>query len=150
MKIEGPNSTSKSGAAKKAKKSGATGGPAFADSLRGGGERADGVDRAAGAPGGGVGAVSSIDLLLAVQGVGDATDDQPKRQRASDWGATLLDRLDDIRLALLSGRLSADRLQALRDALAREREQAQDPNLAAVLKDIELRARVELAKLSQG
>jgi len=149
MKIDGPNNAGKTGAPKKAKKSGQAGGPAFADSLRGGGEQADGVERAAGAPGGGVGAVSSIDLLLAVQGVGDASDDQPKRQRASAWGASLLDRLDDIRMALLSGRLSADRLHALRDALQREREHAQDPNLAAVLKDIELRARVELAKLSR-
>eukprot|EP00752_Nemacystus_decipiens_P000611 g611.t1 len=146
MKIEGPSGPGKTGAAKKAKRAGGAGGAAFADSLRGG--DAERVDAAAGGAGG-VGPAASIDMLLAIQSVDDATQERPKRQQPAEWGRTLLERLDDIRLALLAGRIPPDRLHALGEALARERESADDPGLAGVLRDIELRARVELAKLQR-
>lgn len=146
MKIDGPSNTGKTGSAKKAKRSGGSAGSGFAEALGSGSEAgaADGASSAGGA--GSAGGVSSIDALLAVQGVPDSTEDKPKRQRARDWGHGVLDRLDDIRLALLAGRIPPERLETLRATIEREREGTKDPNLHALLQDIELRARVELAK----
>jgi len=150
MKIEGPGNTGKTGQAKKTKRSGNASGAGFAESMRSGDDgEVDGNAPVQGGGGGGVSAVSSLDLLLAAQGVGDATDDAPKKQTPGKWGGDILDRLDAIRLGLLAGRIPADRLHALRESLARERERTDDPELSRLIKDIELRARVELAKLGQ-
>ena len=66
------------------------------------------------------------------------------QRRAED----LLDRLDEIRDGILCGALSRQRLEELVQNLAARRESSPDPQLAALLDDIELRAKVELAKLS--
>ncbi|MBP5856971.1 hypothetical protein KAJ83_08120 [Marivibrio halodurans] len=147
MKIEGPGNTGKTGSAKKAKRAGGASGAGFAQSLKGGADAAS--EESAAVSGGGPASVSSIDLILAIQGVGDATEDEGGRRQPVEWGRDLLDRLDAIRLGLLAGRISPDRLEALGEALARERGKTDDPELGRLLKDIELRARVELAKFRQ-
>ena len=148
MKIEGPGNTGKTGSSKKAKRSGGASGTGFAQSLKGGDDAP--AEEAGGVSGGaGPSSASSIDMILAIQGVGDATEDTGKRQKAAAWGHDLLDRLDAIRLGLLAGRIPPDRLERLGEALARERENTDDPELSALLKDIELRARVELAKFGR-
>jgi hypothetical protein len=87
---------------------------------------------------------SALDALLAVQEAESALDRKAKaRRRASD----LLDGLDHIRDSLLSGQLSPMRLQQLGAMVASHREDADDPQLTALLDDIELRVQVELAKL---
>ena len=90
--------------------------------------------------------LGTVEALIAVQGVQDATQRAggPGWQRAED----LLDRLEEIRHGILTGALSRTRLEALVQNLASRREANVDPRLAAVLDDIELRAKVELAKLS--
>lgn len=147
MKIEGPGNTGKTGSAKKAKRSGGASGTGFAQSLKGGDAPAEGGEKVSG--GGGPSSASSIDMLLAIQGVGDATEEGGGRQKPAEWGHALLDRLDAIRLGLLAGRIPPDRLEQLGEALAREREKTDDPELSGLLKDIELRARVELAKFGR-
>lgn len=95
---------------------------------------------------GGTGAApaSAVDALLALQEVDEAGSG---RKRAVRRGNDLLDRLEEIRIGLLTGQLSRDRLQQLA-RLAREgRPAIDDPRLAEVLAEIELRAEVELAKL---
>ena len=80
---------------------------------------------------------------MALQGVETATE---RRRRAVRRGSGLLDRLDDLKLAMLAGetgeaaleRLSRDIREALPDDL--------EPGLAGVLQQIDLRAQVELAK----
>jgi Class II flagellar assembly regulator len=86
-----------------------------------------------------------VDGLFQIQEVPDAL---AHRRRAMQRGSTLLDRLDDLRLALLVGSLSPGQLVDLQRAVASERSQVDDPRLATLLDEIDLRARVELAKLS--
>lgn len=70
-----------------------------------------------------------------------------ERQQAVQWGNEVLDRLDDIRMGLLLGRLSRSNLLALRGKIKESRKNMTDLALKSLLDDIELRAEVELAKL---
>jgi len=86
-----------------------------------------------------------VDGLFQLQEVPDAL---AQRRRAVQRGGTLLDRLDDLRLALLAGSLSPGQLSELQRAISSERGLVDDPRLLSVLDEIDLRARVELAKLT--
>jgi hypothetical protein len=88
--------------------------------------------------------VETLDALLSVQEVPDATD---RARRAARHAEDLLDRLDELRHALLVGTLPRNKLDQLARLVRTRREAVADPNLAAVLDEIELRCRVELAKL---
>ncbi len=90
--------------------------------------------------------VAPTDALLSLQEVPDAV---ARHARARRHGENLLDRLDDLRLSLLLGRLSPTRIEALARAVAAQRDQVSDPRLAEILDEIELRAAVELAKLGR-
>ena len=90
--------------------------------------------------------VSALDTLLTVQEIPDAT---AGRRRAVQRGDALLDRLDDVRLALLTGVLPRERLEQLARLAGTSRAQVTDPRLNAVLDEIDLRVAVELAKLDQ-
>lgn len=96
--------------------------------------------------GGSAAQVGSVEALVALQQVPDATRQAkpPEQKHAED----LLNRLDQIRLGLLRGDLSPIDLQALVLSLAERRREGGDPRLIAIVDEIELRARVELAKLS--
>ena len=61
----------------------------------------------------------------------------------------LLDGLDRLKAALLTGRVLPSELERLRTTLALRRETTDDPRLDEVLGHIELRAAVELAKLKR-
>ena len=89
--------------------------------------------------------VATVDNLFILQ---EVTEDLTgSRRRAVQRGNTLLDRLDDIRIGLLNGSLPRNQLESLRH-LAREQVTLNgDPQLAAILDEIELRVAVELAKL---
>ncbi|HXS42223.1 MAG TPA: flagellar assembly protein FliX [Stellaceae bacterium] len=87
---------------------------------------------------------NAIDGLFALQ---EVADELSGRRRAAARGTALLDRLEELRLALLAGRLPQTQLLHLRD-MAREHGPAiDDPQLAQILAEIELRVAVELAKL---
>ncbi|MCA3563895.1 MAG: hypothetical protein IOC90_13865 [Methylocystis sp.] len=89
---------------------------------------------------------SLLNGLLAVQAAGDSLE---RRKRAIKRGGNLLDTLDQLKIALLSGRVSAEQLELLK-AQARQRgDSVDDPGLADILAHIELRAEVEIAKLSR-
>lgn len=89
------------------------------------------------------GGVADVSSLMALQGVEDPTE---RRRRAFRRGAGLLDRLDELKLALLSGGDGAHALQGLSRLSAEARAADDHPGLAAVLDQIDLRAAVELAK----
>jgi hypothetical protein len=99
------------------------------------------VETPAAAP---VRAPAPVEALFAVQAVEDATERSRRaRRRAND----LLDRLQLLHRGLIDGRLSpADVLDLIR-LVETERDQVDDPALAALLDEIDLRAQVELAKL---
>lgn len=90
-------------------------------------------------------AVAGLDALLALQAVGDFTEG---RRKAVRRGTTLLDMLETMKADLLVGHVPAGRLDAMVAQLASMRERS-EPGLDAVIDDIELRVRVELAKLGR-
>ena len=90
--------------------------------------------------------VSALDTLLTVQEIPDAI---AGRRRAVQRGDALLDRLEDVRLALLTGVLPRERLEQLSRLARTDRAAITDPRLGAVLDEIDLRVAVELAKLDQ-
>jgi len=117
-------------------------GSSFADSLR----EASGPGDAQPAE---VSGVAGVDGILAAQGVGDATDERRQRQKLMAFGSDLLDRLDDLRLGILMGHFSKEKLTDLAQRLRQKREQSSDPVLNDLLSEIELRAEVEIAKYTR-
>jgi len=90
--------------------------------------------------------ISSIGMLLAVQGVDG---DGGGRRQAISQGHETLDALDSLKVDVLAGRISSQKIKNLVALAERQRETVSDPQLANLLDHIELRARVELAKLEQ-
>ena len=90
-------------------------------------------------------AAPAMNPLLAVQEVADATSE---RAHAKARGDAMLDRLEDIRIGLLTGFVARERLDDLLRLVNERRSSAGDDRLGEVLDEIELRAKVELAKLS--
>jgi hypothetical protein len=90
-------------------------------------------------------AIGSIDALVALQGLEDATE---RRRRAVARGRLALDALDDLKLRLLAGSLDQSSLLRLRAATADLRGDSGDRDLDGVLAEIELRLEVEIAKIT--
>ena len=95
----------------------------------------------------GSGPIAAVDTILAIQGVEDSTD---SRSRGVRHGEQLLSLLDEVRDGLLAGGIPRGTLNRLALAIAKHRENFVDPKLQGVLDEIDLRARVELAKLEQA
>ena len=91
-------------------------------------------------------AVQGIDALLMLQAVEER---RHSRKQQIEYGHDLLDDLEALKIDILSGRLSRDRLNALIGKLV-ARQNSGDAKLDALIDDIELRARVELAKLEKA
>ena len=98
------------------------------------------------APVASAGPLAPVDALIALQ---EVHDDTTGRGRAVVRGFSMLDLLDEIRHGLLTGSIPRDRLQALLEAVRNRGENFDDPRLAQLVDEIELRASVELAKLGQ-
>ncbi|KAF0115859.1 MAG: fliX [Rhodospirillaceae bacterium] len=92
-------------------------------------------------------AIGGIDALLMVQGSTD--NDSQARRRMVQRGEDVLECLEDIRKGLLLGTIPKERLTGLAQMMRLHREQGVDAALAAILDEIELRAEVELAKLTR-
>ncbi len=92
--------------------------------------------------------LGDIASLLALQSIPVSEDPREKRRKAVKRGLDLLDVLEAVRLDLLSGRVENDRLERLVQLLGR-RVPCGDDRLDALVADIELRARVELAKFGR-
>jgi len=111
---------------------------------------ADGVD-GAGAPQAvdGAGPMGAVDSIFSVQEIPDATDGRSKGL-LFQFGNDILERLDELRLAILTGAISKQRLQGLAHMLREKRQLSDDPRLNEIIDEIELRAEVEVAKLTRG
>lgn len=139
MKISGPGQIQNKTVTKaKAKRS--NDGSAFASEIAGASETQ------APASVGGASPLASVDALLALQEVPDATQG---RSKGLGRAKQMLDLLEDVRRGLLLGTIPIHRLERLGELARNQRGQTGDPNLDAVLADIELRAAVELAKLGR-
>lgn len=93
------------------------------------------------------GAIASVESILTLQGIDDSTSG---RSRGLQHGERLLDMLDEVRDGLLAGGIPRATLNRLATAVSKRQEGFADPKLQSVLDEIELRARVELAKLEQS
>ena len=113
----------------------------------------DSVEAADAAPevGGAVGAAGpgAVEAVFALQEVPDATDEH-RRKQAKAHGEDLLDRLEAIRRWILTGAVPKAKLAELARQMRAQRRRTDDPGLEAILDDIELRAEVEIAKLTRG
>jgi len=96
-----------------------------------------------------INSVASMENILAIQEVNDATEDEGKRvlyQRGED----ILDRLSEIQREILSGGISKERLQNLAQMLRNRRQNVEDEGLLEIIDEIELRAEVEIAKWTRS
>lgn len=87
--------------------------------------------------------VSSLDALIALQGMEDPTE---RRKRSVAKGRKALDVLEKLKLGLLSGGLDSATLSGLKAASEGLTEPSGDPGLDQVMSEIDLRVAVELAK----
>lgn len=133
MKVNGPSGPALPSAQRPARSAGG-----FAMPATGGA-----APTAAAQPAAAASALSDVSALMALQGVETATE---RRRRAIRRGGSLLDRLDELKIALLSGEAGEAALDRLGRTLREERPEDEDANLSGLLTQIDLRAAVELAK----
>ncbi|MCW2236351.1 flagellar assembly protein FliX [Azospirillum canadense] len=137
MKVEGPGKLRGSSSVRRTGKSEGSSGASFSKQLVGETGAAAGVH--ASAP------LAGIASVLALQEVDDAAARESRgKMRAED----MLDKLEEIQHGLLAGTLSAQKLMDLAKVVQSRRAQVDDPKLAEILDQIDLRAQVELAKFT--
>ncbi len=95
----------------------------------------------------GPGPIAAVETILTLQGFDDAADGNSK---GIAHGQDLLDMLDQVRDGLLAGAIPRSTLTRLAAAVSKRQESFVDPKLQNVLDEIDLRARVELAKLERA
>lgn len=137
MKVTGPSGPTSSSAARPAR---ATGGFSLSQSGAAGSASATPAASAAGG-------VANVSALMALQGVESATE---RRRRSIRRGRGLLDRLDELKLAMLGGEDDDGVLERLTRSLREDRPEngpeEEFEGLNGLLDQIDLRAAVELAK----
>ncbi len=150
MKVEGPKSGSSVQKTKPSSKAGASAKTGeFAAEL----DRLSEVDGAPPVDGAeAVNTLAGVGGILAAQSVSNddvGVGDYKERQRRARRGVEILDRLEEIRRGLLLGAVPKERLGELARMVREKRGRGADPVISRLLDEIELRAEVELAKLSR-
>ncbi len=143
MKVSGPNRTRQAGSTKKTGKAGTSSGSAFIDMVSDGAAAQETSGTAA------TQSIASLDALLIVQGAEDPTE-RAARQRMHKRSSNLLEELEKVRIAMLSGDLTVGHMIDVADVVASHREKIQDPELTTLLDEIDLRAQVEIAKMRKS
>lgn len=137
MKIQGPGQAkgpSKTGKSGKTDKSGASFGDFIAKETPSSGATQ------------GAQSIAHVDALLAVQGAEDPTAGAAKK-RMRKRAMVILDELEKLRMAMLSGNMTVGHMIDIADVVASHREKIMDPALTDIMDEIDLRAQVELAKM---
>ncbi|MEC7805724.1 MAG: flagellar assembly protein FliX [Pseudomonadota bacterium] len=91
--------------------------------------------------------VATLDAIVPID---SATIEEQHKNLAKGRAVFILDRLEDIRQGLLLGAISQSGLQELARTIREARGETLDPKMSDILDDIELRAKIELAKLEQN
>jgi hypothetical protein len=140
MKVDGPGSLRNSSSARRTGRVDSSSSAAFAKALHG--------ESDSSAPAvGGIQGTGAISPLIGIQEVDDATSG-PSRAKAR--AQQMLDKLGEIQTALLTGYLPQSKLADLAGLVQSQRAEVGDERLSALLDEIDLRAQVELAKLTPG
>lgn len=92
--------------------------------------------------------MSAVDAILAVQETDDQTQ-QRARRLGVQYGGDVLEQLEDLRRDLLMGAIEKEKLSSLAQKMRAHRRQIVDPKLNEIIDEIELRAEVEIAKLTR-
>lgn len=90
--------------------------------------------------------IAQLDALLAVQEVEDPLQKAAKK-KARMRANTILDKLENIRVKMLCGNLTVGHMVDVADVVASHRDKVDDPQLTAIMDEIDLRAQVEIAKM---
>ena len=137
MKVEGPG---KAQSASNTKKSGRAdqSGSHFGDFLTSGTTSTESAGQTQ--------SIGTVDSLLALQGADDPTAKASKK-RMKERANVILDELDKVRIAMLTGRLTVGHMIDIADVIASHREKISDPALTDLMDEVDLRAQVELAKM---
>jgi hypothetical protein len=136
MKIEGPGRAQQTDKTKK--KDRVSGDGSFISMIQGGPESTGQASASK--------SIAQIDTLLALQSAEDPTE-RAARKRMQSRAGNILDELEKLRTALLTGRLTVGHVVEIAGTVAAHREKVMDPRLTAILDEIDLRAQIELAKL---
>ena len=144
MKVSRTNSTKPASSSRRTSRTASSSGGAFSDHL----DRISG-DTGKGLPVADTTAASTTGAILAAQEVSESADGTGRR-RMRQHGEDILDRLDEIRHDILRGAISKQKLENLAQLLRARRQTVDDPQLIEIIKDIELRAAVEIAKYSRN
>ena len=136
MEIKGPGRITSSGVSRK-KKTGSSGRAGFSKAL-------STDETSAAAPPSGTSPLTSISSLLSLQEMPTSSEGRSKGLAMAE---DMLGHLEIIRHGLLAGQIPQLKLQEVAAIVSRERSMSKDPALDEILGDIELRVKVELAKL---
>lgn len=93
--------------------------------------------------------INRIDALLAVQAAEDPTQ-KAANKRMRHRADLILQSLERIRMQLLSGNLTIGDVIDIASIVSSHREKIMDPDLTALLDEVDLRAQVELAKMQMA
>ncbi len=96
---------------------------------------------------GGASGISVADAIFAAQMV-NGEEEREIRKKLIKRGYTLLEKLEEIRDALLLGYMSKDKLIETARLVKEHQAESNDPKLQEIMAEIELRVEVELAKLT--
>lgn len=140
MKIDGPDRSRKVSDSKKSDKAKEADGD-FGAFMAAGAKKPQGA--------GATQSIARVDALLSVQSVESPTE-RASRGRMRQRGDTILKELDKLRHALLIGNMTIGHVIDIADVVASHREKITDPQLTAILDEIDLRAQIELAKAKKA
>ncbi len=141
MKIQGPDKTQKTSAYKKASKAGGTsGGNGNFGVLLNSSDTEEAASSVS------AHSITKVEALLIAQ-TSDDPAEQASKERMMVRADRLLNELDQIRLSLLTGTITVGNMIDLADVVASHRENIQDPELSAILEEIDLRSQIEIAKM---
>lgn len=79
----------------------------------------------------------------------EVEDDHKKDDTALEYGYDILEQLEAIKLGLLNGSLNMETLHRIDRSIAGWKKMYQSPKLKQIIEEIELRAKVEHAKLDK-
>jgi hypothetical protein len=105
------------------------------------------TEESSGVPASGEVAAAGLTNLLALQ---EISEEDIQRRKLVQQGKSMIDTLERLRQQLLIGTLPPHLLRDLHRQLSLHRQTTADPELNALIDDIELRAAVELAKLEMA
>ena len=129
MKIDGTKSSSETSGSKKTEKK-SSGGGVF-KSMMGDDGASSSVSQT-----GASGYIAAVDALLIAQATEDPAQ-KKSQKRMVERADSILDKLNDLKMALLTGQVTIGHMLSIADVVATHRERITDPDMAALLDEID-------------